>query len=164
MYDTFKINNSDMKEARQDLSLVRDSRTLDKLAHKHDLIMLYSIQLSESMKGKLWLDSSTLSNSKQIKEQLENLFLLRNVFDEELDPNSKYYLKPFRLVKIGENKWERKECEVDRSRTWKVLFIEKARSGANSNDTNTAYLLAFDGDHAVFRESYQCSPKHGYIQ
>lgn len=164
LYDTFKINNTDMKDARQDLSLVRDSRTLDKLAKKYDLIMLYSVQLAESLKGKLWLDSSTLSNSKQIKEQLENLMLLRNVYDEELDPNSKYYLKPFRLVNMGNGKWEREECRVDRDRTYKILFLEKARSGANSNDSNIAYLLSFDGDHAVFRESYQCIPKHGYIQ
>lgn len=163
LYDTFKINNTDMRDTRQDLALVRDSRTLDKLAKKYDLIMLYSIQLAEALKGKLWLDSSCLSNSKQIKEQLENLMLLRNVFDEELDEKSKFYIRPYRLIKEG-NIWVEKEYKCDPSRTWKVLFLEKARSGANSSDTNTAYLLSFDGDHAVFRESCMCRPRHGIIQ
>ena len=163
LYDTFKINQADMKEARQDLSLVRDSRTLDKLAKKYNLIMLYSIQLAEAMRGKLWLDSSCLSNSKQIKEQLENLMLLRNVYDEELDENSKYFLKPYRLTRKGDI-WIEEEFTCDRSRTWKILFLEKARSGANSNDSNVAYLLSFDGDHALFRETCLCKPRHGFIQ
>lgn len=162
MYDTFKINNADMREARQDLSLVRDSRELDKLAKKYNIIMLYSIQLSEAMKGKLWLDSSTLSNSKQIKEQLEGLCLLRNVYDDELDKSSKYYLRPFRRVKHGDS-WDEEEYECDRTRVWKILFLEKTRTGANTSDTNIAYLLSFDGDHAVFRETCLCRPRHGQI-
>lgn len=32
LYDTFKIQESDFSSSRQDLSLVRDSRELDKLA------------------------------------------------------------------------------------------------------------------------------------
>ena len=162
LYDTFKINNSDMREARQDLALVRDSRELDKLAKKYDIIMLYSIQLAEALKGKLWLDSSCLSNSKQIKEQLENLCLLRNVYDEELDENSKFYLRPFRRVKKGEF-WEEEEYYCDRSRTWKILFLEKTRNGSNTSDSNIAYLLSFDGDHALFRETCLCRPRHGQI-
>ncbi len=162
LYDTFKINNADMREARQDLALVRDSRELDKLAKKYDIIMLYSIQLAEALKGKLWLDSSCLSNSKQIKEQLENLCLLRNVYDEELDEKSKVYLRPFRRVKKGDI-WIEEEFICDRSRTWKILFLEKTRNGSNTSDSNVAYLLSFDGDHALFRETCLCRPKHGQI-
>ena len=162
LYDTFKINNADMREARQDLALVRDSRELDKLAKKYDIIMLYSIQLAEALKGKLWLDSSCLSNSKQIKEQLENLCLLRNVYDEELDENSKFYLRPFRRVKNGDV-WDEQEYHCDRSRTWKILFLEKTRNGSNTSDSNIAYLLSFDGDHALFRETCLCRPRHGQI-
>lgn len=163
LLDTFKIQAGDIAEARQDLALVRDSRILDQLAKKYNLIMLCSVQLAEHMKGRLWLDASCLSNSKQVKEQLENLFLLRNVYDEELDEKSKYYLRPYKLVKHGD-KWIEEEYRCDRTKTWKILFVEKCRSGANSSDTNTAYLLAFDGDHAVFRESCMCRPRHGNIQ
>ena len=91
LYDTFKIQGGDISSARQDLSLVRDSRELDKLAKKYNIIMLASVQLAEYTKGKLFLDASILSNAKQIKEQLENLFLMRTVYTEELDEKSKYY-------------------------------------------------------------------------
>ena len=104
LYDTFKIQGGDISSARQDLSLVRDSRELDKLAKKYNIIMLASVQLAEYTKGKLFLDASILSNAKQIKEQLENLFLMRTVYTEELDEKSKYNCHPFRLKKVND-KW-----------------------------------------------------------
>jgi replicative DNA helicase len=163
LYDTFKIQKNDFSSARQDLSLVRDSRELDKLAKKYNIIMLASVQLAEYMRGKLFLDSSVLSNSKQIKEVLEGLFLMRTVYDEELDPKSKYYCRPFRLKKV-DDKWIEEDYEPDRNAVWRMLFVEKTRSGNNSSDTGVAYLLKYSGDFAIFRETCQCHPKHGEIK
>lgn len=163
LYDTFKIQEDKISEARQDLSLVKDSRELDKLCKKYNLIGMASVQLAERMKGKLFLDSSCLSNSKQVKEVLEGLFMMRNVYDEELDPKSKYYCHPFRLIKVNE-KWVEEPYECDRTRVWRAFFVEKNRNGSNSSDTGVAYLLAFDGDHAVFRETCQARFKHGEIK
>lgn len=163
LYDTFKIQEGDFSSARQDLSLVRDSRELDKLGKKYNLIMLASVQLAEYMKGKLFLDASCLSNAKQIKEILENLFLMRTVYDEELDEKSKYYCRPFRLKKVGD-KWIEEEYTPDRTAVWRMLFVEKTRNGSNSSDTGIAYLLKFSGDHCIFREVAQCRPKHGEIK
>lgn len=163
LYDTFKIQENDFSSARQDLSLVRDSRELDKLAKKYNIIMLASVQLAEYMRGKLFLDSSVLSNSKQIKEVLEGLFLMRTVYDEELDPKSKFYCRPFRLTKVND-KWIEEDYEPDRNAVWRMLFVEKTRSGNNSSDTGVAYLLKYSGDFAIFRETCQCHPKHGEIK
>lgn len=163
LYDTFKIQENDFSSARQDLSLVRDSRELDKLAKKYNIIMLASVQLAEYMRGKLFLDSSVLSNSKQIKEVLEGLFLMRTVYDEELDPKSKFYCRPFRLKKV-DDKWIEEDYEPDRNAVWRMLFVEKTRSGNNSSDTGVAYLLKYSGDFAIFRETCQCHPKHGEIK
>lgn len=163
LYDTFKIQENDFSSARQDLSLVRDSRELDKLAKKYNIIMLASVQLAEYMRGKLFLDSSVLSNSKQIKEVLEGLFLMRTVYDEELDPKSKFYCRPFRLKKV-DDKWIEEDYEPDRNAVWRMLFVEKTRSGCNSSDTGVAYLLKYSGDFAIFRETCQCHPKHGEIK
>lgn len=162
LYDTFKIQGSDMRSNRQDLALVRDSRTLDVLAKKYNLIMLCSVQLAEHMKGKLWLDSSCLSNSKQIKEQLENLFLIRNAYEEEIDSSSKHYLRPFKRNLIN-GVWESTEVILDPSKIYKVLFIEKSRGGPNSSDMGEAILLEFDGDHSTFKEVCRCRPRHGQI-
>ena len=163
LYDTFKIQGGDISSARQDLSLVRDSRELDKLAKKYNIIMLASVQLAEYTKGKLFLDASILSNAKQIKEQLENLFLMRTVYTEELDEKSKYYCHPFRLKKVND-KWIEEEYKPDTSAVWRMVFTEKCRTGANSSDNGVAYLLKYDGDHCIFREVAQCRPKHGEIR
>lgn len=160
--DTFKINESDMSASRTDLCLVKDSRDLFKLAQKYDMIGFASVQLAERERGKIFLDSSALSNSKQIKEICENLFLIRSVYDEELDPQDKLYCKPFRLVKM-DDKWVEEEYLPDRSAVWRMLFVEKNRNGNNSSDTGRAYLLRFSGDHAVFREVSQCKPRHQKI-
>lgn len=163
LYDTFKIQEKDFSGQRQDLALVRDSRELDKIGKKYNLIMLASVQLAEYMRGKLFLDSSVLSNSKQIKEILEGLFLMRTVYDEELDEKSKYYCHPFRLKKVND-KWIEEEYKPDRNAVWRILFVEKTRNGRNSSDTGVAYLLKYDGDHCIFREVAQCRPKHGEIR
>ena len=163
LYDTFKIQGGDISSARQDLSLVRDSRELDKLAKKYNIIMLASVQLAEYTKGNLFLDASILSNAKQIKEQLENLFLMRTVYTEELDEKSKYYCHPFRLKKVND-KWIEEEYKPDTSAVWRMVFTEKCRTGANSSDNGYAYLLKYDGDHCIFREVAQCRPKHGEIR
>lgn len=163
LYDTFKIQESDFEGTRQDLSLVRDSRELDKIAKKYNIIMLASVQLAERLKGKLFLDSSVLSNSKQIKEILENLFLMRTVYDEELDEKNKFYCRPFRLKKVND-KWIEEEYAPDRNAVYRALFVEKTRNGDNSSDTGVAYLLKFDGDHCIFREVAQARFKHGEIK
>lgn len=163
LYDTFKIQESDFEGTRQDLSLVRDSRELDKIAKKYNIIMLASVQLAERLKGKLFLDSSVLSNSKQIKEILENLFLMRTVYDEELDEKNKFYCHPFRLKKVND-KWIEEEYIPDRNAVYRALFVEKTRNGNNSSDTGVAYLLKFDGDHCIFREVAQARFKHGEIK
>ena len=161
--DTFKIEQSDMNSSRTDLALVRNSRELHKLAAKYDMVGIASVQLAESMKGSLFLDASTLSNAKQLKEILENLFLMRNVYPEELDPKSKLFCNPFRNEKEGD-KWEEKKFEASPSDVWRMLFVEKNRNGANSSDNGVAYLLRFNGDYALFVEKAKCRPKHGRIQ
>ena len=85
LYDTFKIQEGDFSSARQDLSLVRDSRELDKLGKKYNLIMLASVQLAEYMKGKLFLDASCLSNAKQIKEMMKSWMRKANIIVAHLD-------------------------------------------------------------------------------
>jgi hypothetical protein len=163
LYDTFKIQESDISGQRQDLSLVRDSREFDKLAKKYNIIMLASVQLAEYMKGKLFLDSSVLSNSKQIKEVLENLVLMRTLYTEELDEKNKFYCRPFRLKKEND-KWIEEEYKPDINGVYRALFVEKCRSGNNSSDTGIGYILKYDGDHAIFREVAQARFKHGEIK
>ena len=164
LLDTFKLAEGDMSNARQDLSLVRDSRELHKLAMKYEMIGMATIQLAEYLKGTLSLTASALSNAKQVKEILESLFLIRACYDEELDPKSKYYCHPFRLKKTESGIWVEEPYEPDRMASYRILSVEKNRNGEDTGGNGVSYLLKFDGSHSVFREVAQCRTKHGTIQ
>lgn len=163
LYDTLKLDFADNNNEQHFISLIKDSRELDKMAKKYNIIMLCSLQLAINTLGKLFLDASVLSMSKQIKEVLENLFLMRTVYPEELDKdNKKFYLRPFRRKNIA-GKWCEEEYNPDVNAVWRILFVDKARSGENSSDNGVAYLLKFDGAHGLFSESSMCRPRHGMI-
>lgn len=164
VYDTFKMQEQNFGDKRTDLALVHDSRELHKIAMKYSMIGIASIQLAEYHRGTLFLDASAISSARQVKEILENLWLMRNAYPEELDEKSKHFCKPYRLTK-DENtgKWYEKPYEADSTATWRFLFVEKSRGGANSSDNGSAYLLKYSGDYAIFRETCQSHPKHGRI-
>jgi hypothetical protein len=163
LYDTFKCELDGADNSKVTLQLIKDSRELDKLAKKYNIIGLANVQLAEYLKDLLFLNASTLSNSKQIKEILESLLLMRNTFSEELDKdNKKFYCRPFRRKKIGD-RWIEEEYEPDTTAVYRTLFIEKTRSGENSEDTGVAMLLKFNGGNGTFVESAFCRPKHGRI-
>ena len=89
--------------------------------------------------------------------------LMRSVYAEELDKdNKKYYCHPFRLKKTDSG-WVEEEYEPDPTGVYKALFVGKSRNGANSNDTGIGYLLAFDGNHGIFREVAQARFRHASI-
>ncbi len=164
-YDTFKIAEGDMDSARSDLAVVRDTRELHKLARKYDMIGICAMQLAERYKGRLFLTAEVLSNSKQTKEQAENMFMMRPMINTiELDPKSKFFCKPFRRVQKGNGKWEDIDYDLDPTKTYRILFVEKARCGENSGDNGKAYVYQFNGNFALFKEVCQCRPVHGEIK
>lgn len=163
LYDTLKIDFSDKSDKKEYLQLIQDSRDLDYIAKKYNVIMLASLQLAMNTRGKLFLDSSCLSMSKQIVEVLEGLLLMRVLYPEEMNPQAKEYCSPFTL-KREDGKWIKKEVQLNKDDIYRVLFVEKNRNGSNSNDTGEAYILKFYGEHGVFKEFCKCRPKHGYIQ
>lgn len=163
LYDTFKLDSGSSANDNFWLQLIRDSRELDALAKKYNLIGLASMQLAINQLGRLWLDSSCLSMSKQVIEVLENLIQIRNVYPNELDKSDKkYYCHPFRRVK-NEGKWIEEEIELDKSKAYRMLFVTKCRSGENSDSGNYAIILKFDGSYGNFTEICFARPKHAVI-
>ena len=45
-----------------------------------------------------------------------------------------------------------------------MLFLDKVRSGENSESNNYAVILKFDGSHGTVTEYCLCRPKRGKIQ
>ena len=163
LYDTMKLDFNENPNSQFWIKLIQDSREFDKIAKKYNIIMLASLQLAMNTKGKLFLDGSELSTSKQSVEVMESLLMMRSVYPEEVDKeNKKLYCHPFRLIKTDAG-WVEEEYEPDPTDVYKALFVAKSRNGQNSNDTGVGYLLRFDGGHGIFQEVAQARFKHGMI-
>ena len=159
--DTFKLSFDNNSKDNFWLSLVADTRALAEIALRYNVIGLMTIQLAINSQNRAWLDADCLSNSKAVKEVLSNLVLFRKVVPEvEFDPSSPYYIKPFRSKQRADGTWYEEPYTPDPSKTWRIFFINKARRGPDSNDTQTAYLSRFDPEHASFYETAKCHPSH----
>lgn len=163
VYDTLKLDMVNDTNKKEYLKLIQDSRDLDSIAKKYNIIMIATLQLAMNTKGRLWLDASCLSQSKQIVEVLESLFLMRGMYEEEKDEKSRFYCEPYRL-KMVDSKWIREPYKLDKDAVYRILFINKNRTGSNSDDTGEAYILRFSGEFGVFQECAMARIKHGFIQ
>lgn len=163
VYDTFKATLDEVGGEPAWISLIRDSRVLHELTRKYDIIGIGTIQLAIHTLGQLFLNANCLSQSKAVKEILENLLLMRNVYNEELDPKSKYYCKPFRYEKNDKGEWEEKEITLNEKYEYRMIFIDKCRSGQNSISGNYAVLIRFNGQFGTSSEYCLCRPKNAII-
>lgn len=166
IYDTLKIADTNRRD--KDVAaweeLVQYSRDLDILAKKYDLVMCASVQLAQSQKGSLFLDSNMLSGAKGIVEQLDTLLALRDVYKEELDPNSRLYCHPYQLIRDElTDKFIEKEYYCDPKYAWKMCFLTKSRNSENSTSSGSVLMFKFNGAFATFSECCWCRPKHGFV-
>lgn len=163
LVDTFKMSMDNGNNEAFWMSLIRDTRSLTEVAMKHNVIGLMTVQLALNSLNRCWIDASCLSNSRAIKETLSNLIMFRKVTDTELDPMSPYFIHPFRHKQKEDGTWYEEEFLPDRSKVWRLFFIDKCRRGADSNDTGVAYLVRYDGDFCGFYESAKARPTHKLI-
>lgn len=163
LVDTFKITTSNGTNDNFWLQLVMDSKDLDAIAKRYDVIGLMTIQLAINSLGRLWMDASCLSNSRAVKEVLSNLILFRKIYPDELISGSQFDMKPFRSKKTDDGKWIEESYLPDPKNVYRCLFVEKSRRGIDSGDSGVAYLIRYDGDHCTFYETAKCRPVHKMI-
>ena len=163
LVDTFKMSMDGNSNDAFWMSLIKDTRALTEIAMRYNVIGLMTVQLALNSLNRCWIDASCLSNSRGIKETLSNLIMFRKVTDAELDPNSPYFIHPFRSKQNDKGEWYEEKFMPDRSKVWRLFFIDKCRRGADSNDTGVAYLVRYDGDHCCFYETAKAKPTHKLI-
>lgn len=167
IYDTFKCDFSNNADDNTWVSLIKDSRKLEALSRKYPgTQVICSLQLAINSLGKLFLDSSVLSMSKQIKEVCDLMILCRSIYSEEFDQNSKFYCSPFKSVKNPTTgNWENVDWLPKPDKVYRAVFIEKSRSsGSVSSDTGIGYIFEFNGQWGTWSDSAKAKFKHGYIQ
>ena len=157
IYDTFKAaDSSDMGAARG--SMVEDSKELFQFASKYNVPQIITAQLATYLEKTSWLSSQCLASSKQTKEVCSEIFLMRKVVNEiELDPKSKFFIKPYKLKKNeSTGKWFKDFFEIDYSNggQFRIMFVDKTRNDEDS----TAILYKYDGHINVWHELGYCSP------
>lgn len=165
IFDTLKISDSNRRDNNVAAweELVQYSRDLDILAKKLDLIMCASVQLAQSQKGSLFLDSNMLSGAKGMVEQLDTLLCLRDVYKEELDQSSKYFCNPYQIKKDANGNTVTESYLCDPKYPWKFCFLAKSRNSENSTSSGSALMFKFNGRYATFSECCWGKPKHGFI-
>ena len=124
------------------------------------------MQLAINSLGRLFLDSSVLSMSKQIKEVCDLMILCRSMYAEEMDPKSKFYCSPFKTVfNESTGEWVDVDWVPKQDMVYRAVFIEKSRaSGAVSSDTGIGYIFSFQGSWGLWSDAAKARFKHGMIQ
>lgn len=156
--DTMKMTISDGPQDNTWIGLIKDVRTLTEIAMRYNVIGLLTVQLAMSSINRCWLDGSCLANCKQIKETLSNLILFRKLYGPELDPNSPYFIQPFRKKQNENGEWYDEPYDADPTKQWIIAFSDKTRRGTDSGMDGTAFLCRTDLDHASFYETARCRP------
>ena len=167
VYDTFKCDFSSGSDDHTWVSLIKDSRRMEALSRKYPgTQVICSLQLSISSLGKLFLDSSVLSMSRQIKETCDLMILCRGMYQEEFDPQSKFFCNPFKSVynkQTGD--WENVPWQPKEGKVYRAVFIEKSRSsGEVSSDTGIGYIFSFQGAWGIWSDAAKAKFSHGFIQ
>ena len=129
IYDTFKV------DATTDAvwqSFLNDSKELFQIASKEGVAVITPVQIALSTKGRIrWLNESVLSNSKQISEIYEEIFMFRDVWQDEYDDGT-MPIKPYYYVWDEENQTTVKKnspLPMEDGKHYKVFFHCKSRNG-----------------------------------
>ena len=159
--DTFKMTLEDGNNSGFWIDLIKDSRDMDSLAKKYNLIGLYTIQLVANSIGNLFLDAWALSGSKSLKECLSELWLMRKVACQELEAGGPYDFKPFRSIQQPDGSYKDEPYELkdeEKKCVFRVLSVDKNRYGVDTGDNGVAYLYKYTGDFCKWGETCKVRP------
>lgn len=137
MLDTYKADDVSPSGESMWQELLMSSRRLFQECDRLGIGLITTYQLAPAMINQRYLDVSCLANAKQIKEVYSDVLFARRLWDNEMK-GEKYDVKPFRWKKneTTGNK-EKEPIELDPSKQYVVIFLDKTRS----DDVQNACLL-----------------------
>lgn len=125
IWDTFKGDDiSDGSEAWY--QLLMNSRKIFNLVSKLNVALTCTFQLALYTSNQRYLNAGCLSSSKQIKEVVSELVMMRKLWDDEYT-GGKFDCKPYRYKKDHNGKIK-EELTLDREKTYYICFIDKTRN------------------------------------
>lgn len=129
IYDTFKVDSTTDVVWQ---SFLNDSKELFQIASKEGVAIITPVQIALSTRGKLrWLNEGALSNSKQIAEIYEEIFMFRDMWRDEYNgqPND---IHPYTFEIDAETGMKVKKdipIDFDENDRYKIFFHSKSRNG-----------------------------------
>lgn len=129
LYDVLKVEAADESTWQQ---LIENSKELFKLASKYDLAILTTMQLAMALKGKVRkLGIECLANGKQAGEVQSEMVFFRGLYEDEIDEKSKFYCKPYKLVRdknTGKFTNVKEDIILDSNKQYAVFILGKSRN------------------------------------
>lgn len=148
-------------------TLLMDSRKLFQLCSKLNIVCFTAYQLALHTQNVRYLDATCLSNGKQIKEVFETITMMRSVWEDERDPKSKFYIKPWRFkkdenyqyVKDENGKRVKEEIQLDPDEKYMIIFIDKTRA----DEDKQTLLYRWRGRFNDWREEGFCTVTNAHV-
>ena len=153
-YDTFKASDSAGDSVHG--QLVEDSKKLLQLADRENIGIIVTQQLAIHMINTRYLTANCLSNSKQVKETVSELFLLRNLWEDEFT-GEKYDVKAFRFLKDENGKYGKSKeyLTLDPDKKYMIVFLDKTRS----DESGICILFQWQAHFNKWIELGYCKPQ-----
>lgn len=160
LYDVLKFSESEEQVWK---SLIDDSKDLFQCCSKFNVAGLVTLQLQMGTKNKVrQIGMECVSMSKQVFEVMSECYFIRSAWEDELDEESPYYLKPYRLKRDSSGKFtsEKEEIKLNKDKIYKIIRLGKSR-----NDGTDKFLLyQVDFNYNIWKELGFChvSDKNRY--
>ncbi len=156
LWDTMK--SDDMVDDQMWQRLLVDSRKIFQIASKYNIAIVPTYQLALHTLNRRYLDSSCLSNSKQIKEVLSECLLFRPLRPDEYS-GEKFDCHPYTLKKSDTGRYERDESmKLDPNKMYCVFFVDKSRN--DQTGQQVLYEVNFRYNH--WKEIGRCTILNDY--
>lgn len=129
IWDTFK--SDDIADGGDEwLRLLKSSRRVFNLISKLNVSMTMTFQLALYTTNVRYLDASCLAGSKQVKEVLSELLMMRSLWTDEYSGQK----HDCRVYKWNSEKKEKEYYQLDPEKKYKVVFINKTRNDEGNNE------------------------------
>lgn len=148
VYDTMKSDDSVDDNMWQ--ALLMNSRKIFNVVNKEQVAFISTFQLALHTTNQRYLDAGCLSNSKQIKEVVSELCMIRKLWQDEYT-GEKFDCDPYYRPK--DNPKIKMPIVLDKEKTYVVVFLNKTR---NDRDGQTL-IYQWDSAWNSWKELGYCT-------
>ena len=148
IWDTFK--NDDISDGKEEwLQLLKNSRKVFNQVSALNVSMVMTFQQALYTTNQRFLDASCLAGSKQVKEVVSELIMMRRLWSDEYT-GEKNDCRAWRWDKVNKTK---EYLTLDPEKKYTVIFINKTRN----DEDNNQILFQWDAPWNHWRELGYCT-------